>query len=373
MSEVSVWLLHPAAGYPLALIDAFSALTYTKVTNGVGAFTLTLPGSFDTSKVQEDTRVVIYRKPRGGVRAIDFCGFVRKVAKSTLGGHPAFTVSGYDLNYLLGNPGGQTGRIVAYAAASSQAAKSDQADDMMKAIVRENLGASAIAARNLTAYGFTVQADVGLGTSIEKAFAWRNVLAVLQEIADASHVTEATCVYFGIVPLNIGWECEFRTKVGQWGNDHRFPSGPAGSVVFGLEFANLAEVERSTDYSDEVTYAYAGGQGEESARVIKESSQATRLGMSPFNRRESFIDARQATIDNQVQDAADGAVRDGRPHNLFTGKVLDTSQVYGRDWGHGDYVTGVYAGETIDCRIETVTVTIQNGVETVDATLRSEV
>lgn len=366
MSEIDIYLLHPAVGYPLAVIDQFVSLTYTKVVNNFGAFTLTLPKTFNSALVQEDTRVIIYRKPRGGVRNIDFAGFVRKIEKPTQGLQQSIVLSGYDLNDLLRR------RIVAYAAASSQAAKSDQADDMVKAIVRENLGASAIAARDLSANGFTVQADTGSGTSVEKAFARRNVLTVLQEIADASHSTEATCIYFGIVPLNTGWECEFRTKVGQWGNDHRFPSGIAGAVVFGLEFANMADVNRSVDWSDEINYAYAGGQGEEALRTIKESSDAARIGASPFNRCETFIDARNATVDNQVQDAADGAVREGRPHNLFTGKILDTSQVYGRDWGHGDYVTGVYQGETINCRIETVTVTIQNGAETLDASLRSE-
>lgn len=361
-----MWLLNPASGYPLALIDEFNALTYTKIVNGIGAFTLTLPKTFDMSLVQEDTRVAIYRKPPGGVRNIDFAGFVRKIEKPTQQQQQSFVLSGFDLNDLLRR------HIVAYASGTAQASKAGKAGDVLKAIVRENLGSSAVAARDLTAWGFTVASDAGLGTTVELAFAWRQVLLVLQEIADASHRVEATSIYFGIVPLNNGWECEFRTNVLQWGADHRFPSGAAGPVIFGLEFANIAEANRIIDWSSEVNYAYAGGQGEGTLRVVKQSQDAVRIGVSPFNRCETFFDARNSPLDNQVQAAADGAVRDGRPRSTFTGKVLNNSQIYGRDWGHGDYVTGVYLGETVSCRIDAVAVTIQNGQETVDATLRSD-
>lgn len=368
MNEYSVWLLHNAYGYPLDLVEEFQALDYVKVTNGVGAFTLTLPSSFDLSIVQEDSRIAVMRKPDNGARSLDFCGFVRKIDKTQRGQAEYWTLYGYDLNYLLQS------RIVAYAAGTAQASKSDQADDMMKAIIRENLGASAIAARDLTAFGLTVQADVGLGTSLEKQFAWRNVLDALKEIADASHVTEATCAYFGIVPLNIGWECEFRTNIGQWGLDHRFPNGAAGAVLFSLELANVTDVDRTKSWTEEITYAYAGGQGEGAARVIQESQDVTRVGASPFNRKEIFVDARNETVPAAVLDAADSAVRNGRPRNTFNGQLVDISSqsVYGRDYGHGDYVTAIYRGETIDCRIDTVHININDGKEQVEIGLRSE-
>lgn len=368
-TEYSVWLLHPAQGYPLDLIEEFQSLDYVKTVNGVGAFTITLPASFDLSLVSQDSRIAIMRKPDGGARSLDFCGFVRKIGKSQRGQSEYWTLYGYDLNYLLDS------RIVAYAAGTTQASKSDQADDMMKAIVRENLGASvAVAARNLTASGFTVQADTSQGTSIEKQFAWRNVLDVLQEIADASHSTEATSVYFGVVPLGIGWECEFRTNINQWGVDHRFPNGAAGAVLFSIELANVSEVDRWRDWTSETTYAYAGGQGEGLARVIQEAQDATRLGASPFNRREVFVDARNETATAAVLDAADSAVRDGRPRNTFNGQLVNIvgASVYGRDYAHGDYVTASYHGEVIDCRIDTVHVNINDGSESVEIALRSE-
>jgi hypothetical protein len=367
-TQYACWLLNQSAGYPLDLIEEFQSLDYVKTVNNVGAFTLTLPASFDLSLVQEDSRIAVMRQPDGGARTLDFVGFVRKIGKTQRGQAEYWTLYGYDLNYLLQS------RIVAYAAGEAQSAKTGAADNIMKAIVRENLGASAIAARNLTASGFTVQADVGLGTSLEKGFAWRNVLDVLKEIADASHSVETTSAYFGIVPLNIGWECEFRTNIVQWGLDHRSPSGAAGVVIFSLELANITDVDRVRSWADEITYAYAGGQGEGVARVIQESQDAARVGASPFNRKEIFVDARNETVAAAVLDAADSAVRNGRPHNTFNGSLVNIagSSIYGRDYGHGDYVTAVYHGETIDCRIDTVRVNINAGKETVEIGLRSE-
>jgi hypothetical protein len=367
VSEYSVWLLQGAAGYPLDLVDEYESLEYVKVINGLGAFTITLPATFDLSLIQQDTRIVIFRKPPGGTRSLDFCGFAQfieqKVSKDSL----VWSVSGYDLNDLLNR------RIVAYAAGTAQAEKTDQADDMLKAIVRENLGSSAIAARDLSASGLTVQADVGLGTSLTKGFSWRNLLLTLQEISDVSHSTETTSAYFGIVPLNIGWECEFRTNILQWGNDHRFQTGTQGAVVFSLELGNVSDATRQKEYRSEVNYAYAGGQGEESSRVIQEASDAARIGASPFNRREQFVDARNETLTAAVLAAANAAVRNGRPRNFFSGNITNIgSYVYGRDYGHGDYVSAFFLGELLHCRIETVQVRINNGEENVTFNLRSE-
>jgi len=387
-AEFSIWFLHPANGLTIAFIEQFAELSYTKVVNAVGAFTLKVPVNalkivplvpflpgitleFETV-IEQDTRIVIWRKPANGVRAIDFVGFVRYVEKKAENDQVYFVMSGMDLNYLLDS------RIVAYFAGSAQADKTDQADDMMKAIVRQNIGSGATdlngdTSRDLSSRGLTVQADVGLGNSISKAFAYRNVLLVLQEISDASHETsESGSVYFGIVPLNQGWECEFRTNLQQWGLDHRYPSGAAGAVIFSLEFGDLADVSRYTDWRQETTYVYAGGQGENTLRDIQVASDTGRIGASPFNRREVFADARNVTTSAQVQDAAEAALREGRPRNLFSAKWVDATKVYGRDFNFGDYITAVYLGETVDCRIDAIVVTVVGSVERVDINLRSE-
>lgn len=369
MTGYDVWLLHPSARYPLALVSEFESLEYSKVVNDLGAFSLTLPGYFDVSLLAQDTRVVIMRKPDGGVRYLEFAGLIEDIERHTQassnGGSEVVSAMGYDLNSLLNR------RIVAYAAASAQAQKTDQADDMLKAMARENLGSSAIAARDLTAAGFTVAADVGLGTSLTKGFSWQNLLLAMQGVSESSHSTETTSAYFGIVPLNIGDLCEFRTNILQWGSDRRLNS--ASAVVFTLS-TNISEAQRIKDYRSERNHAYAGGQGEEAARVIQESEDLAREGASLFNRREVFVDARNETDVNAVLAAARSAVQAGAPRNFFSGQIINLGQyVYGRDFNHGDYVTAIYKGERLDCRIDTVHVQVsRSGGEQVQFNMQKD-
>lgn len=367
MSEITIWILNASNGMPLAVLDQFDVLEYVKVTNNVGAFSVQVPSSFDFSLLREDTRVCIYRKPTSGAKILDFVGLIRYVERRVSAGQMYRTVAGPCINDLLNT------RIVAYAAGSAEASKTDNADNMLKAIVRENLGSSAIAARDLSSYGLTVEADMSLGTSLSKGMSWRKVLDVLREISDSSHSTETTCVYFGLVPLNVGWECEFRTRIGQWGDDRRFGSGTS-PIIFSLDFGNVSDVTRSTDWRDEATHVYAGGQGEGAERVIQEASDAERASVSPFNRREDFEDARNETVAGNVLAVAQSALRAKRPKNIFDSKLVDTrNYIYGRDYALGDYITAVFKGETIDARIESVSVRVANGAESVQVVLKSEI
>jgi len=366
-AEYDLWLLYHADGHPVAHIGDYNALQYAKVTNGVGSFALTLPSTFDISLVQRDTRLAVYRTPVGGAKALDFVGLVRYISKEVRGKSMSYTLGGPDLNDFLNR------RIVAYAAGTAQASKSDFADDMMKEVVSESMGAGALAARRITGYGFSIQADLGAGTTVTKAFSWQNVLETLQKIADASQATLATAVYFGIVPLSDGWTCEFRTNVGQWGADRRYPSGPAGPIIFSLDFQNLADVTRNINYREEATHVYAGGQGTEAARNIQTDQDTVRSGASPFNRCELFRNATNSTTNAGVLAEATTAVRDGRPRRLFSANLVQSGyRLYGRDYEHGDYVTCVFDGETIDARIDGVSVNVNGNVETVTMLVREE-
>lgn len=366
-AEYDIWLLHHADGHPLTRIRDYSSLQYAKVVNDVGSFTLVVPSTFDISLVQRDTRLVVYRTPPGGAKALDFVGMVRYVSKEVRGQALNYIVAGCDLNDLLRR------RIIAYAAGTAQTAMTDNADDMMKAIVVDNMGADAVAARQITGYGFSIQADTSLCTSITKAFAHMNVLETLKKLADESQTTPATAAYFGVVPLSTGWLCEFRTNVNQWGADHRHPSGPAGPVIFSLSFRNLENVTRNINYRSEVTYVYAGGKGEGAARYIGVYEDTARSGASPFNRCEAFVNASNADTNAAVTGAASSAVRDGRPRRLFSANLTNVgSRIYGRDFGHGDYITCVFDGETIDARIDAVAVNISGNVEDVQMLVREE-
>jgi hypothetical protein len=264
-------------------------------------------------------------------------------------------------------------RIIAYAAGTAEASKSGFADYIMKEIIYENLGGVTFVPRDITPLGFSIAPDVDLGTVVTLSFSWEPMLDTLKKISDASQATPATAVYFGIVPLGTGWLCEFRTNIQQWGQDHRHPSGPAGPVIFSLSFRNLENVTRNVNYRDEVTFAYAGGQGDGALRNIQTDEDAIRVGASPFNRREVFVNANNSTTNASVMAEATAAVRAGRPRRLFSANLTQVgNRVYGRDYGHGDYVTCVFEGETIDARIDAVSVNVSGNNEDVQMLVREE-
>ena len=355
---------------------AIGWLEYTNVVNGVGSWRMGLPyPQFDPSLARLDARLVVWRKPAGGKRYMDFSGFVRTDPADFYqrGDELYMELRGVCSNFDLKR------REIEAFATTAGASKSGAADDVMKEFVYENLGAGAAADRDLTAQGFTLQADMSQGTYIERAASYQNLLDTLKKIADDSHSVEATCVYFGCVPLNNGWHSEFRTRIAQWGNDHRHPSGPfgvtgkQGPIVIGLDRQNLDNASLLQDRVDEITFVYGLGQGEGVGRNIQPAYDTARIGASPRNRIEVSINANNAATDAEVSGAAQARLRAGRPRRIFTGTLVGTTATqYGVQWGFGDFLTAIFARTVLDCRVDAVTVRIAGRDETISAQLRSE-
>lgn len=280
------------------------------------------------------SRVVIWRRPQDSKRFdIDFAGLVRKYQASRRASQDYITLSGYNYNYLLDS------RIVAEVAGSAHADKDDYADDAIKAVVREQLGADATdSARDLTSAGFTVQPDLSAGTNVKKQMAHMNVLQACQELAEASKATSATAVYFGYVPTGNGTTAEFRTAVGQWGQD------VSGETKFALWNGNMRDPVYTIDRSDEVNFVYGGGSGVGSWRVAGTSAYDTpRLSASATNRREAWYDARNETDAAVVTSGMAAALYEGRPMKSLTFDVVETSACrLGVNYHLGSKVAGQY-------------------------------
>lgn len=342
-------------------------LEYVRAVNQIGAMTLTLPPSVPLSYLQRDGRILVYRSTPGATPRLDMdavwliVGVKRALSER---GEQVTIVKAVDAVDLLRR------RTVAYAAGSSQAAKTDEADDLIKAVVRENLSGSATdSLRRIDADLFVVSGNTSQGVSISKAFSRRNVLTVCQEVADAS--TQAgTYLAFDVV-WN-GAALEFRTYA-QWrGVDHRFPGG-VNPIILSADTGSLTAVEYAIDYSSEVTAAYAGGQGEGTSRAIWRTIDTARAALSPFAWCEVFVDARDTADSNDLESEADAAVRGGRPRVLFSGTVNADAPgaMYGRDYGFGDVVTAQAFGVNVDCRLDAVQVALSAERETVGITARS--
>ena len=367
MSDYTLYVeLQDPFGTKLAEFDTFLGLDLVRAVDDIGQFVLDVDPATNRDLFRLDGRLGVWRRVQDGPLELltESVFLVRKVRRQRrASGEQVLRITAPGANDLLRR------RIVAYAAGSAEADQTDYADDLMKEIVSHNLGASAtVAARSWAAY-LSVEAQRGLGPSVSKAFSRRNVLTVLQELAqDAAY--EGTPVHFDVVAPTAGG-LEFRTYVDQRGVDRSLSSGDP--LVLSEEAGTLVEPDLEEDYSDEVTYVYAGGQGTEADRATAEAYDTARIGASPFGRIEAWRDARQAATAATLAAEAEGFLRDGRPRRVFTAKVADTPGVrFGTHWHWGDRLAASYAGQTLECTVRAIRVRVADGKETVTAALREE-
>lgn len=284
-------------------------------------------------------------------------------------GNEVLHFGGVDQNDLLDR------RIVAYAAGTTFADITDEANRMLATIVDRNMGPNAFVdeAGRPRAYDpdhFSVAtAASGIAPSVSRRFAWRDVFPILQEIADTSRDL-GTPLYFDIVSTGPA-RFEFRTYVNVRGVDRTITTG-LNPVVFSKELKNLDSPSMREDWSNEHNYVWGGGQGEEEDRVIDPEDDVFRMHRSIWNRREVFQDAREEDTILGVANKAFRRMQHDRPRLRFTGRLLDTPvSRYGIDWSFGDKVTARYHGE-YDGIVDAVRHMIDNeGVE--DLTARLEV
>lgn len=338
-----IWLSDPRGGR-LALLDRSLSYYLQRVVNEVGAFQVALPGGVYDHLLRLDGMVEFWRAPWKGRMSLQGVGLIRDFVEADDENGTEYTViAGPDQNDLLDR------RIVAYAAGEAEADKSDPADDMILEIARENIGSSAIPGRNISSLAVDIAANRSLGPTVKKKFSWCRMLNVMQDVAEASR-QQGTEIYFDMVPkvvsdTIIGFE--LRTFVGQLGIDRTADTG--NPVFFGKQWGNLQAARYERDYTEEVTYVFAGGQGEESDREIVTLADVSRYAASPWNRREAFADARNEDTTAGVTNKARSVLEEGRPRMRFSGKLLDTWQArYGVHWGFGDRITAEHRGKQFD-------------------------
>lgn len=365
IAEWEVWLTDPY-GERIKPLYHINSLTINRVLNAVGSFTTVMPIDFDPSIVRLDDRIEFWRTPIGGHLTWISTGIVRLINYSTSKGVDYLSLAGPDLLDILST------RIVAYAAGTAYTSKRDQACDMVKDIVKENLTTEAVdTARDLSNLGLIVTGYNDTGPLMSKTFAYKNVLTTLQEIA-ATAKEKGQEIFFDLVPYvksndSIGYY--FIAQVDQLGKDKSSTSD--FPLVFGQEWGNLENPSLTYDYTDECNYCYAGGEGESTGRYVAEVSNIARLSASPWNRREGFVDARNETDHLGVQDRGYAYLAQNKPRTKFTCDLKDTPTTrYNIDWNFGDKVCATYIGLQFDGLIRNVSHSVnEDGVETMRARL----
>lgn len=363
--SVEFYLCDPA-GVRFSYLDYLVDYEYALIANSIGLARVRMPAKFNRGYVRLDNVLEIWRKHK-----FEFCGFLRAWSYGDIDGVEYTDLYFLSPNYLL------SGRIVEDYATDTKADMNDYADDMIKAIATDQLGGDADADRDLTSVGggVTISGDLSAGETVAKAFAYRNVLEVCQEIASTS-AQAGTRVYFEVVPVidsAVTGELAFRldTFTGQRGMDRSETSN--NPVFIGREWGNLVNARVDHDHIDEIDYSYVLGQGDEATRELVEVSDTARIGESIWNRREGYKDARHVEYGNTDALTAEGNAHldEYKPKFAFVGDVVETpSFLYGIHWGFGDLVTAIYADIQVDALINKVMIRCDvTGQETITAEL----
>lgn len=333
--------------------------------NGVGAIKVTLAAA-SLPKPLLDMRLAIYRrigeqqKLLGGTTWL-----IRKIGRSLdQSGRRELTLWAEGPNTLLKR------RWVAYPANSDQTHKLGPADDMMKAVVRENMGNLAAVIERDWSVWLRVANDSGRGPVVEKEMAWRQVLAVLQEIGQVAEAA-GTAVYFDIAAIS-EQQFEFRTYIGLRGVDRSRP-GNIGFVVLSPENGSVVDGDLDWDGADEATWVYAAGQGTGDSRLIGEAGDNGRIASSPFGRIEIVEQTNNIGTQEGLDEEAIALLQARRPRRLVKLSLADAPGLQaGIHYDLGDKVAWIFEGDGGTAIVETMKYRQKSGKIEIDAELRTD-
>ena len=205
------------AGVKMGVIQAFTSLEYVRTENAIGSMVLTIPRElmryedFAVGQIFE-----IWREKHGSLELQNETAYFLQDWQfyTDREGREYIQLYATDANWLLDTA------IVHATAGSVNAEMTGKPDDILKAIVRRQLGETAEAdRRKITVDGDTSQG----GATITKAFAYRNVLSIIQELADIAKENGVYLVFDVVRTAPATFR--FRTYAGQRGTDHSRTSG----------------------------------------------------------------------------------------------------------------------------------------------------
>jgi len=357
-----VWLTTDY-GKRIALLTTFRELQYSIIANDVGQLALSLPPTFDTSLLEPDYTIQVWRAPLGTSQlAMQRMYILRYWRYERQDGALSIIVQGEDSNSILDR------RVVAAYSGTTLAAKTDYADDMMRELVNENVVAALDSDRDISFV--TVAPELTDGPILQVRMSYKNLLSVLKELGEASRAV-GTEVFFDMHAnaLSATFSCEFRTKTGQPGRDLT-----ALGILFSEEMGNLEDATLEFDYRGEKNVIYALGQGSGVAQNIQEAEDTTRSQSSRYGRIEGAESAGSQQEDDEVLAVARTALDVGRPLRRFGGRIKDTRGArYGVDWWFGDRVTVRFLDQEFDAIIRAVSVRVgADGKEEIDARVEWE-
>lgn len=312
-------------------VSEYVEFTAIRRFNDVGTWTLTMDGRTPTAE--------LLLRPDWGIELLTqdghsvFSGPVTNVDRTRDQTTDLITFTGTDdmicLRDRLVHP--QPGTSVPPYSSTEYDVMTDVGSTVLRHYVDVNLGPNAIAPRRV--YNLTLATpDPLAGATITGRGRYQNLLTFLQERA-----LEAGGLGFKLEKQETP-ELQFFVYT---------PTDRTASVVFSVDRGTLASYQYGRS-RPEATYVYVGGEGEGTARTIRESQDPAESVL--WNRRiETFVDRRDATTDAELDAEGVATLATGKSKARLDFVPIDVwGAAYLVDYDLGDEVTAVLDTELVD-------------------------
>lgn len=334
---------------PLGVLPYFKSIKCALAVNQIGAVTLVVPGYI--SGVGEDTRIEIYRD--GALLGeTQFLVTRMEVAQETPG-KLITTIYGSSAMTILDWP------VVDYAPGKLQSWKSGYAGNVIRQLVRENLGSMATdPARDMSTY-FTVPADINDGAIVSIEAGWQRLMPTIQDLVNASYDLGVP-IYFDVVKSSAG-QLELKTYVGQRGTDR------STSVVLSIERKTIINPVLTFDWTNATSRIVVGGTGQELWRVVTQVVNVEQANNTPFGYiKEEFLSSTGTTIP-EIQQHGYASLQAKANRVSISGQPSMTgSKLFGRDYFLGDKVAIEFLGNVALVDINAIQISVEGNKETID-------
>lgn len=151
---------------------------------------------------------------------------------------------------------------------------------------------------------------------------------------------------------DIGYETTFNLTTQNNEFDAIEGTDKTASVNISTDTGNIQNINFEKSVLDTLSIAYVGGQGTAAARNVREVFTAV-SEPSGYDRKEVFIDARDLSSNDELDDRGTAVLKDNEDKLLMDFTYLDTGMFqYLNDFNLGDIITITYVGiATLQARI----------------------
>lgn len=204
--------------------------------------------------------------------------------------------------------------------------------------------------------GLSNDTNDGVGDTAAYSARYTILYTALARLAEQGNVD------FGVIKdTNVG---TFLLRVAEiWGTDRQVGNVDDNApTIFDITLNNMLIPILSKRGSNEVNHVYVGGQGQGTERTILEMEDSAAEAVSPWNRSEAFVDARNESSYYGLVTRGQSYLNQNQANISLTFNIQQTEGTrWVRDWNLGDIITAKYGPYTFTKKIIEVTISLSAG------------